>query len=57
MEVCLPLEERDEVDDDFFFANILEEISSDDDLNENLIGDEGNAKSFGDLFWLESAKQ
>ena len=44
----LPTEERDEVDDDFFFTNILEDISSDDDLNKNPIGAEGNANSFGD---------
>jgi hypothetical protein len=42
----LPTEEREEVDDNFIFTNILEDIS-DDDLNKNPIGAEGNANSVG----------
>jgi hypothetical protein len=44
----LPMEERDEVDDDCFFNNILEDLSEN-DLNKNPIGTEGNAKSVGEL--------
>jgi hypothetical protein len=43
----LPTEEREEVDDDYFFTNILEDISNE-DINQNPIGTGGNANSVGD---------
>jgi hypothetical protein len=37
----LPHEQMDEVDDDFFFGHILEDLSDDNNLNARPIGDEG----------------
>ncbi len=49
----LPMEEREEVDDDYFFTNILEDISNE-DLNQNPIGAKGNAYSVGEVSLLDS---
>jgi hypothetical protein len=39
----LPRKQMDEVDDDFFFGHILEDLSDDNNLNAHPIGDEGIA--------------
>ncbi len=49
----IPTEEREEVDDNYFFTNILEDISNV-DLNQNPNGAKGNANLVGEVSRLDS---